>query len=79
MDIIHRVIHRYQTKVHVPRNNEENGCHQGRHKSEGGCHSWYAAVDVDPQRWAIRQDHIRNDVAVRSIAGSVVLKDCTLS
>jgi len=24
------------------------------------------------------QDHIRNDVAVRSIAGSVVLKDCTL-
>src|SRR5580698_6088424 len=24
-------------------------------------------------------DHIRNDVEVRSIAGSVVLKDCTLS
>ena len=29
--------------------------------------------------WANLQDHIRNDVAVRSIAGSVVLKDCTLS
>ena len=29
--------------------------------------------------WASLQDHIRNDVAVRSIAGSVVLKDCTLS
>lgn len=30
-------------------------------------------------RSAIRQDHIRNDVAVRSMAGSVVLNDCTLS
>src|ERR1700751_5806923 len=31
------------------------------------------------QRSAIRQDHMRNDVAVRSMAGSVVLNDCTLS
>src|SRR5208283_716710 len=29
--------------------------------------------------WASLQDHIRNDVAVRSIPGSVVLYDCMLS
>lgn len=28
---------------------------------------------------AIRQDHIRNEVDVRSMAGSVVVKDCILS
>ena len=30
-------------------------------------------------RPAILQDHIRNDVAVKSMAGSVVVKDWTLS
>ena len=37
------------------------------------------ADSSDPHRWAILQDHIRKEVAVRSMAGSVVLKDCTLS
>ena len=43
MDIIHRVSHREQTKVHVPLDSEEKGhCSLAEVAVGAGCRSWYA-------------------------------------
>jgi hypothetical protein len=80
MNIIHRVMHRGQTKVHVPGNSEEKGpIRGGKLRVALGTELRLGGGRLRRQRSAIRQDHMRNDVAVRSMAGSVVLNDCTLS